>query len=644
MNQVDTEKNQWILYVLPLVILSVFMIGYWPTFQKLMIRWGSGDNSYCYLIIPLFIYLCWDMRHASHAGNRLEVRGRNQKSEARNQPRRWAKAPSLIKEETLSGLVSYERSETRMPQTSSEKNLEPDAIGGFTFGEFSWSLWGLVPVFLSVLLMIFGEIGSLETILYTGFWGCVVGIIILLYGNRTRLLAFQLFILLFIVPLPPFINRILTFKLKMAASTLAVNMLRLTGASVLQQGNIIDIGVNQLQVVDACSGVRYFMPLILMAMLVGYFFVKRRWQWLVLILLVPPLTVVVNAFRIFITGVLIRSGYPELAENFFHDFSGWLVFMVAGAILVGAALVLKRIGGKVREQKTEVSSQRSEVREEKSETRRQKSAPPLGASVQFDQKRSFVRPSFIREVGSQTLEGLTKSDQATNQPFDDLTKPSAPNQHWKKPALITIFLCLLFIGSGWAVKKIPSARNLPPRISFDTFPTQIAHWQGKKRTIEDKILNELWADDYINAIFQNSKTPNAIYLLIPFYEYQGTRHTAHAPQACLLGGGWDMLKDQNHVIAIHPDKSIEIRTMHLRKGNFRMLGSYFFFQRGRVITSPWMNKLYLIWDSITKQRTDGALVRVELTLAPNQSMESAYAMLDEFIKALWPILPKYIPE
>ncbi|MEA1948911.1 MAG: EpsI family protein [Thermodesulfobacteriota bacterium] len=542
MHKAHSETDNILKYFFIITTFIFFVIGFFPTMEKLSIRWSGGDNDYCYLIVPLFIYLCWDKRER------------------------------------------------------------------FRFGQFSWALWGLVPVFLSMLLMMFGEIGSLETILYTGLWGCVVGVFITLYGNRTRLLAFPLFILLFIVPLPPFINRILTFNLKMAASTLAVKMLRLTGASVLQQGNIIDIGMTQLQVVDACSGLRFFMPLILMAILVGYFFVKRHWQWIILILMVPPLTVFVNAFRIFVTGVLIRSGYPELAEHFFHDFSGWLVFMVAGAILVGIAFLMRKIG---------------------------KHYADRGGRYADGGKRL--------EVGGEEKNGLGKRLEAEgDMPQTSNLKPQTA-EGMLRPAVLTVVVCFLFVGSGWAMKKIPSARNLPPRDSFDSFPVQIAHWHGKKRTIEDKILKELWADDYLNAFFKHSKTPNSIYLLIPFYEYQGTRHTAHAPQSCLLGGGWDLLKDQNHIVAVHLNRNIEIRTMHLRKGDFRMLGSYFFFQRSRVITSPWMNKLYLVWDSITRQRTDGALVRVEMTLAPDQSMESAYAMLDEFIKALWPILPEYIP-
>ena len=63
-----------------------------------------------------------------------------------------------------------------------------------------------------------------------------------------------------------------------------------------------------------------------------------------------------------------------------------------------------------------------------------------------------------------------------------------------------------------------------------------------------------------------------------------------------------------------------------------------------MITSPWLNKFYLMWDAFTRRRTDGALVRVEMTVAPNQSMEEAYVILEDFIANLWEKLPEYVPD
>ena len=106
----------------------------------------------------------------------------------------------------------------------------------------------------------------------------------------------------------------------------------------------------------------------------------------------------------------------------------------------------------------------------------------------------------------------------------------------------------MFITSGYALKKIPSARNLPQRAEFKSFPMQIGKWQGKRSYIDKKILAELWADDYVQATYFKPNSRNAIHVLIPFFEYQTTRHTAHAPQACLLGGGWALTESKERTI------------------------------------------------------------------------------------------------
>jgi EpsI family protein len=223
---------------------------------------------------------------------------------------------------------------------------------------------------------------------------------------------------------------------------------------------------------------------------------------------------------------------------------------------------------------------------------------------------------------------LTKKDNSTN---------------WKKPILITAILCLIFSGSGWALKAIPSARNLPERMAFESFPMQIGQWQGNRHYISKEILDQLWSDDYISATYSRPNSANHINLLIPFYEYQGTRHTAHAPQACMLGSGWALFNSSERQIDLNPHGKINIMTMTWEKGNYKLLGSYFFFQRGRVITSPWTNKFYLMWDAFTKRRTDGAVVRAEMIVAPGQTMDDAYEVLEGFIAELWPILPEYVP-
>ncbi len=496
------------------LITAGFVTAFWPVFERLIIRWDSGDNNYCYLIVPLFVYLCWD-------------------------------------------------------QHRNDRN-------GFHLGAFAWSAWGLVGIIFGIGLMVLGELGSVETFQYGGLWISMVALVILFYGRNARLLAFPLTILAFIVPLPPFINRMLTFELRMYASTLAAKMLRLANVSVHQTGNIIDLGIEKLQVVDACSGLRYLMPLILMALIVGYFFNQRVWQRIVLLVIVAPLSIVVNAFRVFLSGWLTVNGHRELAQSFFHDFSGWAVFMIAGAIMLLTAMMIARIGA----------------------------SPP---QVPPAERRPTVKTSQRRALA------------------------------------LSAAVCILFGFSAFALRLTPTAANLPARARLEGFPMQIAQWQGHQQYLSKEIMAELWADDYVSAVYRTPTMGNRIQLFIPFYEYQGTRHTAHAPQACLMGGGFDLLKTEDRLLQTANGQSIKVRILHLKQGSRKILASYFFFERGRVITSPWKNKFYLFWDALTKGRTDGALVRAELLMTPDQAEEEAFAILSDFIEEIWVLLPDYVP-
>ena len=123
------------MYALPLVILTCFAIAYSPAFQKLVKQWSAGDNSYCYLIVPLFLYLLWDMRGAQRSG--IGVRGEVVRAEGRR-----------TKEEGR-GKMNEGPMRSGVPHPSEAVLLPPSVqkTEGFRFGEFSWSLWGLVPVF-----------------------------------------------------------------------------------------------------------------------------------------------------------------------------------------------------------------------------------------------------------------------------------------------------------------------------------------------------------------------------------------------------------------------------------------------------------------------------------------------------------------
>jgi exosortase D (VPLPA-CTERM-specific) len=450
------------------------------------------------------------------------------------------------------------------------------------------TLPGYIGIALAALTLLAGSLGSLETFVYLSMWLSLASALILLMGMQSLWVnRFSLFILLFAIPAPPFITQTVTFKLRLLSSAISVKLLQLLGISAYREGNIIDLGITKLQVVDACSGLRYVLPTILLALVIGYLFNKKFWERALLAVLSLPIAVFANSLRIVAMALLgkhVSAGFVE--EGFLHDLTGWFVFMFILGFLMAVSFVFRRL-----------------------------SRGAVGGSA----------------VTSSPDDANTKS--VTDRPV-----------YSRSPWVHGLVAGGLFLALHFAQAHLVSSQTVPSRSDFSTFPLQVGDWEGKRDYLSEEILNALWADDYVLATYRNRVTGNSLMVLIPYYKYQTTQHTAHAPASCLLGGGWSITNKR----AIPPDpaagRSFPVHQMVLEKGGQVMLSNFWFQQRGRIITDEYMNKAYLFWDAITRRRTDGALVRLELAMAPGQSLEKAQAILDDFASRLTPVLNAYIPD
>ena len=163
----------------------------------------------------------------------------------------------------------------------------------------------------------------------------IIGIVLYLGGFEVlKRLAFPLFLLFFMIPLPAVIYNQITFPLQLLASKLAEHSLDLVGIPVLREGNILETPNQRLSVVEACSGIRSLLSLSFLALVYGYFFEKKRWVRALLLAATVPIAIAANAFRVTLTGILGEYD-KELAEGAFHLFEGWVVFVVALGLLVG---------------------------------------------------------------------------------------------------------------------------------------------------------------------------------------------------------------------------------------------------------------------------------------------------------------------
>jgi len=202
--------------------------------------------------------------------------------------------------------------------------------------------WGLAILVWGALQLYVATLGAELFLARTSFVISIIGAVLLLGGTRyLKVFGFPLFLLFFMIPIPAIIYNQLTFPLQLIASSAAENGISLLQIPVIREGNVLELSSTKLNVVEACSGIRSLLTLTFLSLVYGYFFEKRTWVRVVLFFATIPIAIVANAGRVTLTGVVSQFN-PDLAEGFFHEAQGWVIFMVALVILVALHQLIVR--------------------------------------------------------------------------------------------------------------------------------------------------------------------------------------------------------------------------------------------------------------------------------------------------------------
>ena len=194
--------------------------------------------------------------------------------------------------------------------------------------------WGLAIMAWAGFQLYIATLGAELFLSRTSLVISIIGAVLLLGGTQyLRIFSFPLFLLFFMVPIPAVIYNQITFPLQILASRVAEKTIDLLQIPVIREGNVLILPQQTLNVVEACSGIRSLLTLTFLSLVYGYFFEKRSWVRVVLFLSTIPIAIVANAGRVAFTGV-ISQFKPELAEGWFHEAQGWVIFMIGLTILV----------------------------------------------------------------------------------------------------------------------------------------------------------------------------------------------------------------------------------------------------------------------------------------------------------------------
>jgi exosortase len=203
----------------------------------------------------------------------------------------------------------------------------------------SW--FGLVVFAGGILVLLAGLLGSELFLTRVSLLGTLAGIVLFLFGwKHLRILAFPLAFLLLMIPLPAIIFNKIALPLQLLASKAGEFAISTAGIPVLREGNVLILANTSLEVAEACSGIRSLVSLITLGLVYGYFVDSRGWVRTAIVLSTIPVAIVSNAFRVAGTGILAHWWGSEAAEGFFHEFSGWVVFVVAFLMILGIQKVI----------------------------------------------------------------------------------------------------------------------------------------------------------------------------------------------------------------------------------------------------------------------------------------------------------------
>jgi exosortase D (VPLPA-CTERM-specific) len=357
------------------------------------------------------------------------------------------------------------------------------------------------------------------------------------------------------------------------------------GVAVLLEGNVIDLGSYKLEVAQACSGLRYLLPLMTLAFLIACFYRTALWKRVLLLLSSIPLTLIMNSLRIAAIGVMVDRWGPAMAEGLLHEVQGWMMFMLSTALLLLEMVLLSKIG---RDRGSWLDG--------------------------------FGLPSIVPDRG---------------------TLPRRP----RSLSLPLMVGALATLGFSIAAMAMPaSTLKVPQRDSFVSFPLNIGQWSGRRESLDPVYLDTLKLDDYLLADYVGDRRL-PVNLYVAWYDSQRAGESTHSPKACLPGGGWRI--DELRQLAL-PDTRIGAQALRVNRaliqyGDQRQLVYYWFQQRGRVVTNEYLVKWYLLVDALLKQRTDGALVRLIIPMSPGMPAGDADRELQGFARTLAPKLTDYIP-
>ncbi|UWQ21844.1 VPLPA-CTERM-specific exosortase XrtD [Jannaschia sp. W003] len=387
--------------------------------------------------------------------------------------------------------------------------------------------------------------------------------------------------LVFMLPLPQLLWWKANLVLQGLSAELGVAAIALAGVPVWLEGHVIDLGVWQLEVAEACSGLRYMFPILSFAVIVAVCFRGPGWGKALLVLAAAPVAVLLNAGRIALIGVAVDRWGIAAAEGALHLLQGWAVFAACLALLLALAAGLRCF------------------------------AP---------------RPGPLLDLGGADAGAALRALGRAGAPRAAVAGAAAT-------ALAALAIALAPPPDAGAVARAP----------FAAFPATLGPWRGRATALPPALEAALGATDYLDLALVAPGERAPVNLFAAWYRSQVGGEGLHSPEICLPAGGWEVAALAHARVAPPGLGAWQANRAVITRGAERRLVLFWFEGRGGRTVSDWRARLAVLRDGALRGRTDGGLVRVMTPVAAGETEADAEARLLRVLARAVPRLGEHVP-
>ena len=410
-----------------------------------------------------------------------------------------------------------------------------------------------------------------------------IGMIALFWGTQSlRVWAAPLALLFFCAPLPKFMFYTLSFDMQMLSSSLGTKILMLLDVPVFQDGNIIDLGGYQLQVAEACSGIRYLFPLMGLSFLLATMYKTTFWKRALVFVSAIPIAIFMNGLRIAVIGITVDRWGQAMAEGLLHEFEGWIVFAGCTVLLLLEVTLLQKFGNR--------------------------------GSLNFDDLRI---PSL-----------------------KNVPAPALGTSTWVCATVLCASVTISIILPPFLENYL---KPIPLQQPMASFPLQLGDWAGQPQTMDAKSQAILGTSEYFIGDYTHNNEPTVNIYMLYYPQQDSTSNQAiHSPSICVPAGGWTV--DQKTISPLILDKAqqLTVNKMLISKGREKEIVYYWFVQDGTPVWSPNLSKFVQIRNAITTGRTDGAMIRIVTRVSDNETEQAAEQRMLAFMNNALPVANAFL--